>query len=51
MYNGCDDQVLITIQEAFKTVVDKYTPPNWKQACLANLDKSPFPEKPEPAGY
>lgn len=37
--------------EAFKSIVDKYTPSHWKGGCLANLEKSPFPEKPEPAGY
>ncbi|KAH9222689.1 histidine phosphatase superfamily [Leptodontidium sp. 2 PMI_412] len=37
--------------EAFKSVVDKYTPANWKQACRSNLDAPAFPEKPEPSGY
>jgi len=37
--------------EAFKTIVDKYTPLHWKQGCLSNMDSSAFPEKPEPAGY
>jgi acid phosphatase len=37
--------------EAFKDVVDKYTPKNWKAACASRLDQPAFPEKPEPAGY
>jgi len=37
--------------EAFKTIVDKYTPLHWKQGCLSNMDASAFPGKPEPAGY
>ncbi|KAF2749384.1 phosphoglycerate mutase-like protein [Sporormia fimetaria CBS 119925] len=37
--------------EAFKSIVDKYTPKNWKHACASNLDAPVFPEKPEPAGY
>lgn len=36
--------------EAFKSIVDKYTPKNWKQECRGNLGKSPFSEKPEPSG-
>ncbi|CAG8975438.1 hypothetical protein HYALB_00010385 [Hymenoscyphus albidus] len=36
---------------AFKTIVDKFTPVHWKQACLNNLDAPvAFPEN-EPAGY
>jgi acid phosphatase len=37
--------------EQFKSIVDKYTPAHWKKDCLSNMDASPFPEKPEPAGY
>ncbi|KAH9869928.1 hypothetical protein J1614_006849 [Plenodomus biglobosus] len=37
--------------EAFKSVVDAYTPKNWKAQCLENLDAPAFPEKAEPAGY
>lgn len=37
--------------EAFKAVVDKYTPKNWKQACASNVDVVSIPERPEPAGY
>jgi len=36
--------------EAFKAIVDSYTPSHWKQACLSNMDVSPFPGRPEPAG-
>jgi acid phosphatase len=38
-------------QEAFKTIVDKFTPKNWHNACSSNLDKPAFPEKDETAGY
>ncbi|KAH7313336.1 putative acid phosphatase [Stachybotrys elegans] len=37
--------------EAFKEIVDKFTPENWKQQCRANLDAPEFPSKPEPSGY
>ncbi|KAF2194885.1 phosphoglycerate mutase-like protein [Zopfia rhizophila CBS 207.26] len=37
--------------EAFKSIVDKYTPKNWKHACASNVDAPSFPENPEPAGY
>ncbi|KAF2642004.1 phosphoglycerate mutase-like protein [Massarina eburnea CBS 473.64] len=36
--------------EAFKDIVDKYTPKNWKHACASNFDKPAFPEQVEPAG-
>lgn len=42
---------LTIIKEAFKTIVDKYTPSHWKQACLSNMEVPAFPEKPEPAGF
>lgn len=45
------DLRLTAIQEAFKSIVDKYTPSHWKQACLSNMEVTAFPEKPEPAGY
>ena len=37
-------------QEAFKAIVDGFTPKNWKQACMSNLDKPAFPEEIEPGG-
>ncbi|KAF2492043.1 phosphoglycerate mutase-like protein [Lophium mytilinum] len=37
--------------EAFKSIVDKFTPKNWKHACSSNLDSPTFPARPEPAGY
>ncbi|KAK2630370.1 hypothetical protein QTJ16_001190 [Diplocarpon rosae] len=37
--------------DAFKSIVDKYTPKDWKLACLSNMDASAFPKNPEPAGY
>ncbi|KAI0115173.1 phosphoglycerate mutase-like protein [Daldinia grandis] len=36
---------------AFKTIVDKFVPRNWKQQCRTNIRGPAFPEKPEPAGY
>ncbi|EHL03542.1 putative acid phosphatase SPBC4.06 [Glarea lozoyensis 74030] len=44
------DDSFCTLTE-FKTIVDKFTPEHWKLGCVSNLDKSPFPEKDEPAGY
>jgi acid phosphatase len=37
--------------EAFKSVVDKYTPKNWKSACMSKLDEPVSLEKVELAGY
>lgn len=37
--------------EAFKAIVDKYTPKNWKAACVENLGAGAFPETDETAGY
>ncbi|KAH7001878.1 histidine phosphatase superfamily [Ilyonectria destructans] len=37
--------------EAFKAIVDKFTPLNWKQQCRTNTKDPAFPSKPEPAGY
>ncbi|KAI1645414.1 phosphoglycerate mutase-like protein [Daldinia loculata] len=36
---------------AFKAIVDKFVPRNWKQQCRNNIRGPAFPEKPEPAGY
>ncbi|KAL5114245.1 hypothetical protein ACEQ8H_007854 [Pleosporales sp. CAS-2024a] len=36
--------------EAFKSIVDKYTPKNWKSACKSKLDEPVFPVKVELAG-
>ncbi|KAL1302718.1 hypothetical protein AAFC00_003074 [Neodothiora populina] len=44
-----DDESLCTLT-AFKTIVDKFTPPNWKKACGARLGQDAFPESVEPAG-
>ena len=44
-----DDESLCTL-EAFKGIVDKFTPKNWKQACGARLGENAFPENVEPAG-
>jgi acid phosphatase len=40
-----------SIQEAFKAVVDKFTPLHWQKACVSNMDAPAIPEKPEAAGY
>jgi acid phosphatase len=37
--------------EAFKGVVDKYTPKNWKAECMSRLDEPVFPMEVERAGY
>lgn len=37
-------------QEAFKVIVDKFTPKNWKEACLTNIDGPAFPAEIERAG-
>jgi len=37
--------------EAFKAIVDKFTPPNWKAACHKNLGGDAFPAQKEPAGF
>ncbi|KAM0334145.1 hypothetical protein ACHAQA_001165 [Verticillium albo-atrum] len=36
---------------AFKSIVDKFTPKDWKQECRLNAKAIAFPEKVEPAGY
>ncbi|KAL0931669.1 histidine acid phosphatase [Colletotrichum truncatum] len=36
---------------AFKSIVDKYTPKNWKDQCRMNASAPAFPANPEPAGY
>ncbi len=40
-----------TQQEAFKAIVDKYTPRSWKGECRSNIGASAFPASPEPAGF
>ncbi|WEW54647.1 histidine acid phosphatase superfamily protein [Emydomyces testavorans] len=37
--------------EAFKQIVDKYTPKNWREECSWNTDKGMFVEGEERAGY
>ncbi|RDW83336.1 histidine acid phosphatase-like protein [Coleophoma crateriformis] len=44
------DETFCTL-EAFKTIVDKYTPSHWKQGCVNNLEASAMPVVVEPAGY
>src|SRR5690606_10236333 len=36
---------------AFKSVVDKFTPTNWRQECITDIDAPAIPAKPEEAGY
>jgi len=38
-------------QEAFKAIVDKFTPRNWKEACASNIDNPAFPAEIEPPGH
>jgi acid phosphatase len=44
-----DDESMCTL-EAFKGIVDKFTPKNWKLACGERLGEAAFPETIEPAG-
>ncbi|KAH7080921.1 histidine phosphatase superfamily [Paraphoma chrysanthemicola] len=37
--------------EAFKSIVDAYTPKNWKAACGSRLDEPTMPVGAEPSGY
>ncbi|OAA65754.1 histidine acid phosphatase [Niveomyces insectorum RCEF 264] len=37
--------------EAFKAIVDKYTPRNWEQACRSNINAPAFPDQPQPSGF
>ncbi|KAI1457237.1 phosphoglycerate mutase-like protein [Annulohypoxylon moriforme] len=37
--------------DAFKAIVDKFVPNNWRQECRANIKGPAFPSKPEPAGF
>ncbi|KAI5459988.1 acid phosphatase [Mariannaea sp. PMI_226] len=45
-----DDESFCTL-EAFKEIVDKFTPHNWKRQCRLNIKDPAFPTKPEPAGF
>jgi acid phosphatase len=37
--------------EAFKSIVDKYTPRNWKAECAMNLDQPAIPSEKSVAGF
>jgi acid phosphatase len=37
--------------EAFKSIVDQFTPKNWKSACTSKLDEPVFPMQVKMAGY
>ena len=39
---------LLLSQKKFKSIVDDYTPKDWKAACASNLDKPVFPAVSEP---
>ena len=39
------------VQEAFKAIVDKFTPHVWKKACTSNIDEPAFPAEIERAGF
>ena len=41
----------VMVKAAFKSIVDKFTPSNWKQDCASHLDDPPFPKVVEPAGF
>ncbi|KAF7595119.1 hypothetical protein BBP40_007323 [Aspergillus hancockii] len=36
---------------AFKEIVDRFTPKNWREACMKNLNEACFFDDVEPAGY
>ncbi|KAL9103868.1 MAG: hypothetical protein Q9163_001146 [Psora crenata] len=38
-------------QEAFKAIVDKFTPRSWGETCVSNLQEPAFPAEVEPPGY
>lgn len=44
------DETFCTLK-AFKGIVDKITPKNWKQECANANKENLLPAKPEPAGY
>ncbi|KAL2753639.1 hypothetical protein ACRALDRAFT_2111423 [Sodiomyces alcalophilus JCM 7366] len=48
--NHLDGDESFCTLEAFKSIVDKFTPTNWKQQCRSNKTAPVFPEKEEPAG-
>lgn len=49
--NRDQKKILTTPQEAFKGIVDNFTPKNWKHACASNVDAPSFPKEIERAGY
>ncbi|KAG9253943.1 histidine acid phosphatase [Emericellopsis atlantica] len=36
---------------AFKSIVDKFTPVDWRQQCRTNINATPFPETKQPSGF
>lgn len=44
------DETFCTLK-AFKDIVDKITPKNWRKECAITEKGNLFPPKPEPAGY
>ncbi|KAI1126979.1 histidine phosphatase superfamily [Nemania abortiva] len=49
--NHLDGDESVCTLSAFKSIVDKFTPGNWHQACQSNLGAPPTIESDEPAGY
>ncbi|SPO01053.1 related to lysophosphatidic acid phosphatase [Cephalotrichum gorgonifer] len=46
-----DGDVSFCTLAAFKSVVDKFTPTNWRKECQTDITGPAFPSKPEEAGY
>jgi len=49
--NNLDGDDSFCTLEAFKTIVDKFTPKDWKSECMRNVSDSAFPGADESAGY
>ncbi|PHH62548.1 hypothetical protein CDD81_6934 [Ophiocordyceps australis] len=48
--NHLDGDESFCTLEAFKAIVDKFTPHDWKKQCRANVKAPVFPSEPQPAG-
>ncbi|KAL7947366.1 histidine phosphatase superfamily [Trichoderma barbatum] len=49
--NHLDGDESFCTLSAFKAIVDKFTPLDWKRQCHTDVKAPAFPEKPEPAGF
>ncbi|TLD04621.1 uncharacterized protein PgNI_09940 [Pyricularia grisea] len=49
--NHLDGNESFCTLRAFKSIVDKFTPRNWKEDCRRSTNDPVFPVKPEPAGF